>query len=1354
MPRSKKFLIFVLILLLINTGFFLAWYAFGLRNCFKNYVAKYIGKLTKGDVAIEELHFSDRQLLAQGVNYTSADSSLAIKINRLSARYNLTRYVLSGFKTNKLINDIEIHKPVVYYSYKYKPKPPKAKKPLVLPDFAHYFKRLQLSDGAAVISLDIPVKIMQYGNLTISESFSGINLTAFNKSTTNATINAFTSKGGKLTAKGLLDKGRIASVEGEISAYKPLLVSHPDIPNLRTEISLIGSLKQDSLKAPLKYQAEAQIWGTETLFANNYPVLIPYLWLKTDGNNLNLSLSQSNIGSSNLSAEVAISNLTRKMKFERADVSVDIDLAMIQKDLRGMVNAKITGEGTIDKPELELSIISEQAAYQNYTFKNLNLSGTYQDDFLDFIIPELVFDNQIINLTGKFSPLNMILDANLETKPINKTAQPYLAAANLDLYAELWGKYPYVDATINQLDFAYKLANIENVTGKVKLLPLPDANNLYLDAQLSSSNGFNIEVIGDVLDHNLLVDAKFDDLLIAELYAQPTLKNLNPGLKGELKAIITDDNIVLQTLTGLTLDNPVPVDLSLDALGTFNYKMKDANIYVTGIEGTVNNQPLNFELAAMLKDNIVTLQGLKINELINVSGAINLANYKDMNFALNINDLNYLDIVRYYPKLDVNLPEFYGLNVFAEYNRDNFKRLRTNIFLSYVDLLAVTPFSLELGMEGPLNNILVFSNIKNNEQNIMDMTGYIALAPEFNINMDAAFKDLHLQDVLINSPVYGIINGISGITWHKAKEQKPELELRADLVSRDIILGNYTIDKAIIKGRQTPRKMIVDSLLVKSTGLFELSGSGAINYNALYNEFYEGPEHLNLQVQGELFAWLNDLTPYIQEAKGKSFLSASIGTTEEQFLVSSGKINISNGYIQIKDQTEPCSNINIRGGFDNNRVIIEYGQIQMGEGKLVFNNIFEADNSDHFLVGFLDLGILRAMVEEPGIMINIPKYATPRSLTKVILKGQDSRYATIKGPFDQMKISGEAIASNTNVLYPPDTENLLTLATSMRSSNKKSSSEPAPLPFTLDAKLIAGENVKYVTYPAKLRVVPGGYLHLMYDGLSFIAEEASFSSEQGTVDIFGTIFQVDKVNLTLVDSQNLLGLEGIFYKRAPDGSMITLTAVTSNDLTKPFMERLQLNLSSDNPEDKTISQILARLRYSGSGTPDQKQGDILQDEALNLISGNLDASLFTPILSPVENYIRRTLHLDSFTINAGFLQNLYTEYTNNPKQFAEYTDMNELSSDIAKFSSSILLNNLSISMSKYLGSSLFLDYMLTLQEATNLQKRTRILVSNEVSIRLILPHNYRMVYTLKNEAQDKKTSHEIMLSRSYRFWGL
>ena len=201
MPKSKKFLIFVLILLLINTGFFLAWYAFGLRNFCKNLVAGYLGKLTKGEVTIDELHISDRQLLAQDITYTSADSSIAVNINRLSVQYNLTRYIFSGFRTSKLVSVIEIYKPRVRYSYIYKPKPPKAKKPFTLPDFAKYFKRLQLTEGTAVISAKIPVKILQEGYLSISDSFQEINLTTINKSTSDVTLNAVSAKGGKLTLR-------------------------------------------------------------------------------------------------------------------------------------------------------------------------------------------------------------------------------------------------------------------------------------------------------------------------------------------------------------------------------------------------------------------------------------------------------------------------------------------------------------------------------------------------------------------------------------------------------------------------------------------------------------------------------------------------------------------------------------------------------------------------------------------------------------------------------------------------------------------------------------------------------------------------------------------------------------------------------------------------------------------------------------------------------------------------------------------------------------------------------------------------------------------------------------------------
>jgi len=75
-------------------------------------------------------------------------------------------------------------------------------------------------------------------------------------------------------------------------------------------------------------------------------------------------------------------------------------------------------------------------------------------------------------------------------------------------------------------------------------------------------------------------------------------------------------------------------------------------------------------------------------------------------------------------------------------------------------------------------------------------------------------------------------------------------------------------------------------------------------------------------------------------------------------------------------------------------------------------------------------------------------------------------------------------------------------------------------------------------------------------------------------------------------------------------------------------------------------------------------------------------------------------------------------------------------------------------MSKYLGRRLFLDYELELQEATDLQKRTRLMVSHGTSIRALLPKKLRLSYTFKYTPIDKELSHEIFLQRSFRFWGL
>ncbi|MDD3283406.1 MAG: hypothetical protein PHY41_08035, partial [Candidatus Cloacimonetes bacterium] len=307
-----------------------------------------------------------------------------------------------------------------------------------------------------------------------------------------------------------------------------------------------------------------------------------------------------------------------------------------------------------------------------------------------------------------------------------------------------------------------------------------------------------------------------------------------------------------------------------------------------------------------------------------------------------------------------------------------------------------------------------------------------------------------------------------------------------------------------------------------------------------------------------------------------------------------------------------------------------------------------------------------------------------------------------------------------------------------------------------DLRLNIGENVRYVTYPTNLYLSPGGFLHLLYDGNRFIVEEANITSDRGSIDFFGTVFQVDNIAISMIDQQNILSVDGRFYKRTPDGSTIALTVTSSPEYDKGFFDRLQLNLTSDNPQDQNISQVLSRLRYNQNmdELPEDQKQNLLQDEALGLIGGNLNSTVLTPFFYPVENWIRRNLKLDGFSINAGFIQNIFSEYSSNPSQLADMADLSNLSSDITRFSSSILLNNLSVSMSKYIGYRMFIDYELNLQEATDLQKKTKLLVSHDTSLRLVLPRQYRLGYTLNYSPQDTGFTHEIQLQKSWRFWGL
>ncbi|MCK7532241.1 MAG: hypothetical protein MZV63_15040 [Marinilabiliales bacterium] len=60
-------------------------------------------------------------------------------------------------------------------------------------------------------------------------------------------------------------------------------------------------------------------------------------------------------------------------------------------------------------------------------------------------------------------------------------------------------------------------------------------------------------------------------------------------------------------------------------------------------------------------------------------------------------------------------------------------------------------------------------------------------------------------------------------------------------------------------------------------------------------------------------------------------------------------------------------------------------------------------------------------------------------------------------------------------------------------------------------------------------------------------------------------------------------------------------------------------------------------------SPYQRQ-NLLQDEAMQLISTSVSTTYVSQFLSPFENKIRSFLKLDSFSIRTGFIQNLFVEF--------------------------------------------------------------------------------------------------------------
>jgi len=1365
MKRSRLFLILVLILLVINSLFFVIWYGFDGKGKVRALIEKEAGKALKGDFRIGTFSINDRQAFAEDVTFKARDGNLSFTVDQARVRFNLFRFIFSGFRINHILNEVTITKPEVSLKVPPSEKKKKAPKRFEIPDLKRYFNKLTLTDGSVDLDIGVLLNIGGEGILSIQEKLSAIQIKVTNQRRTDIKLDAVSATGGKFTVTGYLDKGRVADAYANIASYQPLRVEHPMLQNASTEVNLTITANQAKKNGPFDINGRARLTNTQAYVLDRYQVRLPFIVAESDGDKLGINLSEATMGNSSIAGKVTLTGLQKDLFIRSGSLTGNIDLGMVDPGLSGIVTLAATASGTIKKPQAQIRASASAVNVFGQQISDIALNGEYEDKLAEFELTSATWQNHRVNATGKADLALMTVSAKLGTQPLGPAFGSLKVASSADVNANLAGGLPDVQAVFHDLNVQNGSISLNGMTGYANLISSAETRapaSYYIDCDLASNDGQHLSVLGDMLDRNLSVSAEFAAISLADIIPGEAIKAFSPRVKGNVEGFITGDKIVASTELYVTTGGNVRYRSAISAKATYDIGTGDAGIILAAPDGSLNDESLALKLVAQKRGNTLAVNSLRINDRISVSANLDLKHITASSFNVMVRDISTRDVLKFIPGEPLKLPDISGVTLLAEYDPDPTAGLRAYLKVGAFAQEGLKPLSADIDLRGPPGAIKISGSVNNPLREVISLSGVADLSKGYQVDATGLLANLSPDDILINAPLQGGVSGSVGFSLKSTPAGKPDLAFTADVSAPLIrIPGVPDLDGIYLKARQSSNGIAIDTLTVSSGKLASVSASGILDYNPLTGEIGDGRGTMRVQARGDLLPWLNREVKYITDAAGKAQIDCEIGTAEGQFRLAKGSFDVRDGYLTLKDQSEPITDITVRGSIQDNRVALQNAGFRMGGGKAEIVNYFDDDPADHFLVGFLDLGCFRISIPEPGIKANIPFFTIPRSLSNIVISGQSLPYATVTGPFDDMKIAAKVVVSESEALYPPDTDNLLNLISSFRGaltkpSPQKESAQPAPLPFSMDLMVQLQDNVKYMTYPARLNIVPGSFLHITYEDQEWVLREANFTVDRGSIEFLGTAFQTDYLDITMLDAQNVFVIDGSFYKRSPDGTIVTLSVTTSRDTSLPIFDRLEFNLSSDNPRDRNISQILARLGGGGS-TADAaagSEGDLLQDEALNLISDNLNTSILSPFLYPIENQVRRLLKLDGFSIKAGFIQNLFMQYTSDPNQVAEYMDMQQFMDDITRFSSSILLNNFSISASKYLGRKMFLDYQLSLQEATDLQKKTRILVSHDTSLRMFLPRQFRLAYTFKYEPQDDQITHEVMLQRSFRFWGL
>ncbi|MCD4827826.1 MAG: hypothetical protein K8R90_00140 [Candidatus Cloacimonetes bacterium] len=1316
MKRRKWLFVVVAVLIAVGAAFTLAVRSGWADEFIRERIERQLAEAIQAEVHLGQLSANDRSAYIFDTSIQLKDDLGALYVRRLYVRYNLWRYLFSGFQFDGVIEHVSIEEPELHLRLKPATADTTTTKAFELPDLAGFFDSIELKDGS--------VHIVAGDSLAgIAQTIRDIQLDVNNRQQTQGVLRARLGE-ARLEGSATLEGGELLLAEVKLLGWHPHAVHLPVLDSLDLRLDVSVQLHGDTLSYTGRIDslhvdaAGRTVRGGITFKGGLERLRVDSESLLIDGQLVRLATTLRQP----FDAERPLDGNLRGV--------IDIDRYTTQAG--GKVRVDVELGGTVGHPRIRAQISSDSLVASGEALRDIRARVNWQPGSADFELRQANWRGNALYGRGDWRPREG-LQAWIDCDTLRFTAGGWSVAGYTRARVELQGSSIRGEAEVFDMSVRGGPVALNGLGVRARY----GRNRLRLELQ-DPERRMQLTLRASPVDSTATVSVDFRRFPLAEIL--PGVARSLPSLSGGLELTASPRNVQLTSGLRVFDSRYGQLDGFFKTSAAIDFVHDRSFLSFTTEHGVYNYEPFSLNLLADGAIDSISTRNFTINDEIDIDMWVKLAPKFDIGLRLRAPRVRIPRYLAYV--MGSYAARQYGgsLDLELAYNRRGGRRISARARTEGLHVAGLKNLAIDLSLSGtPKRLLLARSRLLSDDRIICDLGGSVNLTNgEYRIN--AINDSLNLAHVFPGQKLQGKLRFQCTAFKHTVAGQGLDVRLNG------LDCNFYGIEADTLEVELTQREELlsVHRLYSHSRAQYTLEADGAIAYNVLTNKAYSDSVSLSLRFLGDPFRMLSNASPVFENGRGFAKLDLDLSVRDEHLSVEHGSIEVTKGRIEIVGQVERIDKISVAMNIEQNVLSIQRARFRMGEGRIYLSNDHENAEESLFL-GRLNLGAFNVRTNSKGLLVHVPQFTPEGSVVKAIITGRDGDAMRITGPFDQLEIVGDVFLSNGEAIFPPNTKNLMDFVTGKPSGPKEG--EVVNLPLRFDIIIHVTEHMRYVTRPADFLLNPDSFLHLVYDGEQFLVPEAVFTSERGTAEVFGTMFHVDFLQIQISQFNPTPRIVGSLFRKTADGTLITLKVLPGGEDAPGTWV---IELESDDPADQSMMDILAKLRYNRSRdelSPQQQQS-LLQDEALDMAGVEIENVLFDPLISPLENRVRHLLRLDSFTMRPSVVRNLFNEYTGSDDPAAHEIDGGD--AELLQTGAGLLLNNLSINCGKYVVRNVYIDYELLVQETTDIETMD-LKLNHTMSLRYDLPWRLQLSYKYIIDTEAEETNHEIWLERGFRF---